>query len=344
MSLRTVDHTLSASHHPPGRHRRGRPLRLAGVVTLSLAGLLLASTSTNLMLEQVEKTNTVAYGQKVHITEGNINVTRTGGTGPAIVLLSGLGTPAPGLDFAPLIRELGGYQVIAVEGFGYGYSDMTARPRTIENISEELHEVLSTLGVRAPYALIGHSIAGFSTLYYANKYPREVSAVIGIDPTVPAAKSSPAGPAAPAETAAADYSWAHIPSTMGLVRWATALGYGEPGGDSFTPAEREHMRQMTSWNFGNQAVTDETLRVGENAAKLRDVRYPDNLPVLDFLSRDTIQQQPDWYAAHERQLANVTHHELVALEGDHYLHWTQSKAMAKTITEFLGRNGVKQGV
>jgi hypothetical protein len=104
------------------------------------------------------------------------------------------------------------------------------------------------------------------------------------------------------------------------------------------------MRQMTSWNFGNQAVTDETLRVGENATKLQDVRYPDNLPVLDFLSRDTMQEQPDWYAAHERQLANVTHHELVVLEGDHYLHWTQSKAMAKTITEFLGRSGVKQGV
>ncbi|MGY3379505.1 pimeloyl-ACP methyl ester carboxylesterase [Arthrobacter sp. TE12231] len=342
MPLRLVRRTSSASDQPP-RRRRGRPLRLAGVAALSLAGLLLASTSTNLLVEQVEKTNTVAYGQKVHINEGTINVTRTGDAGPTIVLLSGLGTPAPGLDFAPLIRELGGYQVIAVEGFGYGYSDMTARPRTIENITEELHEVLSTLGVRAPYTLIGHSIAGYSTLYYANKYPREVSAVIGIDPTVPAGKSSSTGTTAPAERAAADYSWAHIPSTLGVVRWATALGYGEPGGDSFTPAEREHIRQMTSWNFGNQAVTDETLRMGENATKLRDVRYPGNLPVLDFLSRDTMQQQPDWYAAHERQLANVTHHELVVLEGDHYLHWTQSKAMAKTITEFLGRSGVKQG-
>jgi hypothetical protein len=136
-------------------------------------------------------------------------------------------------------------------------------------------------------------------------------------------------------------TWAHIPSTTGLIRWATALGYGEPGGDSYTTAERQQMRQLTSWNFGNQAVTDETLRVGENATKLQDVRYPDSLPVLDFLSQETMNQQPEWFGAHERQLANVKRHELVVLEGQHYLHWTQSKTMAKKIREFLSQSGTK---
>ena len=52
-------------------------------------------------------------------------------------------------------------------------------------------------------------------------------------------------------------------------------------------------------------------------------------------------QQPDWYAAHERQLANVKRHELVVLAGEHYLHWTQSKAMATKIHEFLDQGGTK---
>jgi pimeloyl-ACP methyl ester carboxylesterase len=314
---------------------------MAGVAALSVAGLLVASTLANLILEQVEQSHAVAYGEKVHLTEGTINVTRAGETGPTIVLLSGLGTPAPGLDFAPLVRELRGFRTVVVEGFGYGYSDMTARPRTVENIAEELHEVLSKLGISAPYTLMGHSIAGFSTLYYANKYPAEVSAVIGIDPTVPASRTSTGGTADPSQMPAADGWWAHAPSTTGLVRWATALGFGEPGGASFTAAERQQMRQMTSWNFGNPAVTDETLRMGENAAKLQDLRYPDALPVLDFLSRDTMNQQPDWYGAHERQLANVRRHELVVLEGEHYLHWTQAKAMATKITEFLQHSGAR---
>lgn len=341
MSLRLSPRTPSAPGQPPRKHRKRRGLRVTGAVALSAAGLLLVSTSANLMVEQGEKSTSVAYGQRIQIDGGAINVTRTGHAGPTIVLLSGLGTAAPALDFAPLTRELGGFQTVVVEGFGYGYSDMAAGPRTVQNISEEIHEVLSKLDIKAPYTLMGHSLAGFYTLYYANKYPGEVSAVIGIDPTVPAAKTSASSSPGSAEMPPADNFWAHMPSTTGLVRWATALGYGEPGGDSFTAAERQQMRQMTSWNFGNQAVTDESLRMGENAARLQDVRYPDALPVLDFLSRDTMNQQPDWLGAHERQLASVKRHELVVLAGEHYLHWTQSKAMAKKISEFLGHDGTK---
>lgn len=124
-----------------------------------------------------------------------------------------------------------------------------------------------------------------------------------------------------------------------MVRWATALGDGEPEGDSYTTTERQQMRQIASWNYGNQAVTDETHRLAENAAKLRDIRYPDSLPVLNFLSQDTMNQQPGWYGAHERQLSNVSRHELVVLTGGHYLQATHSKAMAAKIREFLGRTG-----
>jgi pimeloyl-ACP methyl ester carboxylesterase len=333
---------LQFSTEPPttrGRRRRG--LRVAGIVTLSMGGLMVASTSANLILEQAEKSASVPYGQRIQISAGSINVTRTGNKGPTIVLLGGLGTPAPALDFAPLIRELTGYQLVTIEGFGYGYSDMTARPRTIEHVSEELHEVLSKLEIKSPYTLMGHSLAGFSTLYYANKYPSEVSAVIGIDPTVPAGDAPMTGTDGSAGPSTSDYAWAHIPSTLGLIRWAAALGYGEPGGDNFTAAESQQMRQMTSWNFGSQAASDEAFRMGENAAKLRDLHYPATLPVLDFLSKDTMNEQADWFGAHERQLANVKRHELVVLDGAHYLHWTQSKAMAQKIRQFLSPVGAQ---
>jgi len=59
--------------------------------------------------------------------------------------------------------------------------------------------------------------------------------------------------------------------------------------------------------------------------------------VLDFLSRDSVDSMPGWLPAHERQLRNVRRHELVVLEGGHYLHWTQSAAIAKKITEFLAQ-------
>ncbi|MEC5181729.1 alpha/beta fold hydrolase [Arthrobacter sp. CG_A4] len=94
---------------------------------------------------------------------------RNGHAGQSIVLLSGLGTAAPVLDFAPLIRELGDFNVTVVEGFGYGYSDLSASERTNKKHSTELHEALGKLGLARPYVLAGHSIAGFYMLDYTNR-------------------------------------------------------------------------------------------------------------------------------------------------------------------------------
>ena len=176
----------------PGR-RRHRVAKIIGIVALALVALVLASASINLILSRQEKSRFVPYGERVSVDGGAMNVWRNGHAGPTMVLLSGLGTAAPALDFAPLIRQLGAYNVIVVEGFGYGYSDLSARPRTVQNITAELHDVLAKLDAPKPYILVGHSIAGFYTLSYAHRYPQEVSAVVGIDPTVPAAKAGPAG-------------------------------------------------------------------------------------------------------------------------------------------------------
>ncbi len=136
----------------------------------------------------------------------------------------------------------------------------------------------------------------------------------------------------------ADNFWIKMVVNTGLVR-RFKLG-GEPGGNDFTPAEQQQIRNMANWNYGNQAVTDETLRMGENARKLQGMRYPSSLPVLYFLAQESIDQQTDWVGQHERQLANVERHQLVTLNGQHYLHWTQAQAMADKITEFLGQNNV----
>jgi pimeloyl-ACP methyl ester carboxylesterase len=330
-------------HEQPRRKGRRRVLRITAVVALTLLGLLVVSAAANLLLERVERANATPYGERVRIDQGTINVSITGDSGPTLVLLSGLGTGAPGLDFAPLVRELPGYRTVVVEGFGYGYTDTEVRPRTIENITEELHSVLGKLGITGPYVLAGHSIAGFTTLYYANKYPSEVSAVIGIDPTVPTATTAQPGSPAPADAPPSGNFWERLPSTLGLVRWAAAVGLTDPDGSSYTASEIDQMRMLASCNFGNAAVTDETYRVGENAAKLQGLSYPSQIPVLMFLAKETLDSRAEWADLHERQLSNVTRHELVVLDGPHYLHWTQSKAMAEKIGEFLGPAAVPTG-
>jgi len=321
----------SLTDHTKRRWPFRRTRKILGVAAITALGITLASTGANAFLEQQERSSTAQYGELVEVAGGSLNVVRAGTEGgQPLVLLSGLGTIAPALDFAPLIRELVAYDVIVVERFGYGYSDMSARDRTVENISTELHEALSSLDIGKPYVLAGHSIAGFYTLDYANRYPSEVSAVIGIDPSVPTQLEKHSAPGG-------GINIIGILSTIGLVRTVVSLAPAEvdPKSDDFTTTELERMRQMTIWNFGNAAVADESARVASNAAALQKVIYPENIPVLHFLASDSVTTFPDWLESHKNQLKNVNRHEIVELKGLHNLQWTQSTAMAQKITQFL---------
>ena len=325
----------SSGRSPRSGRRMRRVAKILGIVALALVALVLVSASINAILTRQERSRFAPYGQRVSVDGGSLNVWRNEQAGPTMVLLSGLGTAAPALDFAPLIRQLGAYNVFVVEGFGYGYGDMSARPRTVQNITTEIHDVLSKLGASKPYILVGHSIAGFYTLSYAHRYPQEVAAVVGIDPNVPASKAGAAG-----TSGLPFHALGTILRMSGLVRAAITLspGLAEPQGDAYTPDERAHIRAMSIWNFGNAAVSDETNRMGSNAAALSGVTYPDRLPVLDFLASEKVATDPNWVQQHEDQLRNVQRHEVVVLDGGHYLHWTQAKAMAEKITAFLSEN------
>ena len=314
--------------------RRG--LRRAGIAALIVLGLILVSTVVNLVMESAEKSSMAAYGERIAVGSGALNVYRNGqDTGQPIVLLSGLGTPAPGLDFAPLARELSSFNVIAIEGFGYGYSDMEAPPRTNENISTELHEVLTKLQVKQPYVLAGHSIAGFYMLDYANRYPAEVAAVVGIDATIPKPGDQPVPDPEPG------FNWERALAVTGVVRAVTAVApdFVDPASDAYTDDELERMRLMTSWNYGNPAVADESARIANNAAALRGVTYPDDLPVLALVADEKTDSTATKTAAVQNLLKNVKRHQIVTLDGNHYLHWSQSKRMAEEIQAFLAGTG-----
>ncbi len=317
------------------RKKPRRGLRRAGIAALIVLGLILVSTVVNLVLESTEKAGTPPYGERVAVAGGSLNVVRNGEQGQPIVLLSGLGTPAPGLDFAPLVRELGGFDVIVVEGFGYGYSDLEGPERSNENISTGLHDVLAKLQVRPPYVLAGHSIAGFYMLDYANRYPAELSAVVGIDATIPKPGDGPVEEPQPG------ISWERALAVTGVVRVVAALapGFVDPDSDAYTDEELRRMRMMVSWNFGNPAVADETGRIANNAAALRGVTYPDDLPVLAFVADDGAESTVTKTAAAENLLKNVQRHQVIPVEGHHYLHWSQSRRLADEIRAFLAAPG-----
>jgi len=324
----------AGSSVPEGSTPRKKPRlrrRRAGIALLVVLALGLAGGAINAVLENQERQSIEPYGVRVAVAGGSLNVVRSGGGGQPIVLLTGLSTPAPGLDFAPLVRELAGFEVIVVEGLGYGYSDMDAPPRTNENISNELHEVLAKLEVRQPYVLAGHSIAGFYMLDYVNRYRSEVSAVVGLDATVPKPGDEPVEEPEPG------INWLKGLSAIGLVRAVVSVGPGlvDPDSDAYTQDELHRMRTMMIWNLGNRVVEDETARIANNSASLRGVTYPHDLPVLAFVADDKSSRVVEKTSGTQNLLQNVNRHQIITLEGNHYLHWTQAKRMAEEIRAFL---------
>ena len=67
-------------------------------------------------------------------------------------------------DFVNLIDELKDeFQIVVVEYYGYKGSEDTQRPRTSENICQEIHCVMKELHVSS-YILVPHSISGLYSL------------------------------------------------------------------------------------------------------------------------------------------------------------------------------------
>jgi pimeloyl-ACP methyl ester carboxylesterase len=63
-----------------------------------------------------------------------------------------------------------------------GKSDTSKLERTIPNLVIELRSILKNQKIDPPYILVGHSLGGLITRYYASAYPNEVKGLLLLDP------------------------------------------------------------------------------------------------------------------------------------------------------------------
>ena len=295
-------------------------------VIVAIPVLAVAATAIgNVIATKVEESLFTAYGETVTVAGRAMNVVVSGDGEETVVLLPGLGTAAPALDFQPLIAELQDtYRVVAVEPFGTGLSDQTDVPRTAENITREVHAALQELGIDR-YTLMGHSISGIYALTYTAAYPDEVTAFVGIDSSVP----DQPGWDEPMPT-----STIATLSTLGITRILGAIGGDPYEGLPFDADTKDRMQVLSARNAAAPTLLDEMDRAKDNFAAVSGTTFPADLPVLLFVA-DEDAEVPGWLELHEVQAASVDHGEVVRIEGGHYLHHTQSPALADRTRTFL---------
>lgn len=125
-------------------------------------------------------------GKIVEVNEHDMHVYAEGNGETTIVFMSGGGTSSPTLDFKPLWSMLSpNYRIAVVEKAGYGWSEVSDVSRDIDTILDESRTALKHAGEMPPYVLAAHSMSGLEAIYWAQRYPHEVEAIIGLDPAIP---------------------------------------------------------------------------------------------------------------------------------------------------------------
>lgn len=277
-----------------------------------------------------------AIGELVEVDGKNMHVYVKGTGDNTIVLLGGLGTAAPSLDFEPLTRELSkANKVVVVEGFGYGWSDSTDKERTAANIVEEWRTALKLAGIHGPYVLMPHSLSGIYSLVYADKYPDEVKAVVGIDITLPQALA---------------YFGEEAPSMPSYLQYLAPAGIARLGlaisPDDFLPEAPEGVysnktlaaiKSFSARETYNVNIIEEANAINRNAANAEALEFPERMPTLLFMKMDDRVREDGKSTAsfYQTQLTAHPASKLVALEGHHYLHWTLFKEISGQVNEFL---------
>ncbi|GGA49496.1 alpha/beta fold hydrolase [Psychrobacillus lasiicapitis] len=307
---------------------------LRNILLAIVAALVIWFIFSNVMTTYEQK-KYPAIGKLVEVDGNNMHIYTKGDGDNTIVLLSGLGTAAPALDFEPLINEMAkNNKVVVVEPFGYGWSETTNKERTVENIVEEIRTALKKLNIKGPYILMPHSISGIYSMYYANTYPEEVKAIIGIDPTLPKALEYFD------ETAPIMPNYLSYVAPIGIARLAiylipeNFLPIAEEG--VYTEENLKMTKVITAWKGNNKNVVDEANEINSNIDKTNNMEFSSNMPVLLFTTvEDKVTEGgKNNVTFYETQLTNSPASKIVTLQGHHYLHWTLYKEMSKEVNDF----------
>ncbi|MEB3291964.1 MAG: alpha/beta hydrolase [Synechococcales bacterium] len=64
---------------------------------------------------------------------------------------------------------------------GYGWSDRSAKPRTSDEIVQELDQLLTQATIPTPYLLLGNSFGSYNLRLYAQRFPDKVAGLILTD-------------------------------------------------------------------------------------------------------------------------------------------------------------------
>ncbi|WP_236694886.1 alpha/beta fold hydrolase [Peribacillus butanolivorans] len=273
----------------------------------------------------------IPIGKIVEVNGHQMHVYIEGNGDETLVFMSGGGTSSSILDFKSLYSLLSDkYKIVVVEKAGYGFSEVTNSARDIDTILSETRGALLKSGVEGPYMLFPHSMSGIEALYWAQEYPDEVKAIIGLDMAVPAAYEG---------------YYINMPlirlgafvANTGLTRWipnlseSDAIKYG-----TLSDEEKELYKVIFYRRTSTKNMINEVDEIKTNAKKVEEGGMP-YVPMLLFSSngQGTGWDGNTWNSIQKDFISNADNGKLIKLDCSHYVHNIENERIDKESEKFM---------
>ena len=255
-------------------------------------------------------------GHKIHVyVRGDKNA-------PPIVFMAGHCTVAPVYDFKVLYEKLlNDLRVIVIEKFGYGYSDIWDSPGDIDTLVSVQRQALAALGEKGPYMLAPHSMSGLEAIRWKQKYPDEVSAIVGMDMATPLSFSV--------------WTEKDIKKTLRLMKVVRTLKLANVlaslNNRSLSEDEIRQHELLKKRNAFNICCINEAASVLKNAKTVGEAGNI-SCPALLFSSNGKDQER-DW-VENQQKFAEIMKARLISYDCGHYIHHFKSDEMSREIIGF----------
>ena len=196
---------------------------------------------------------------------------------PTVVLDSALaGTSLSWSEIQPRVAAFS--HVVSYDRAGFGWSEPSPSPRTVNHMVEELHGLLSKGEVPGPYVLVGHSYGGWIAQLFASRHRDEVAGLVLVDSPHPREWCEPdAAQKARVARGARLARRAALAARFGLMRWMFVLSrisiFDEHSRVTTLlaktpPSVREHLRRFWVRPETLEALASQIEHAPESAARV----------------------------------------------------------------------------
>lgn len=297
---------------------------LVGILALALLAIFLYN---RFQIAQESKLIEKPIGQLVEVEGKKLNVYTAGKGKKTLVFLAGLATNAPVLDFKALYSKLeDDYRIVVVERLGYGYSDDGNDDRSLDRQVEQTRKALKAAKISGPYVLVPHSIAGLETIHWANHYPEEVEAIIGLDMTMPHREVS--------DHMDLLFQTFQLGGMLGLAR--LPIFFDENSSPAIkSGALNDQEKAIFKALFHRRSITQAVMNEIKDRKKNVETINKEPVPQIPTLIFAAVQKGGEAPKLEKEFVAQNAQAKLVTLEGSHYIHDEKPKEIAQQIKEFL---------